>query len=119
MPDAGVLPDADTPAPPDRDTAGFRLAVFGAVLIVVLFAGYGVGRLSQSMPGDTASAAGQPAADAHGHDAAGGDATGETAAGPGAAAHDDTGTAPHTHHSDGTVTPAGGAAAGGLRHHLP
>jgi hypothetical protein len=120
MPDTDVLPDAEASTPPDRDRPSFRLAVFGAVLIVVLFAGYGVGRLSESMPspGSTTPAAGQPAADTHGHDA-GRTAAGETAAGQGTTAHDDTGTAPHTHSGDGTVTPAGGtsaagAAAGGL-----
>ena len=28
------------------ERAGFRLAVFGALLVVVLFAGYGLGRLN-------------------------------------------------------------------------
>ena len=30
------------------DRAGFRLAAFGAVLVVVLFAAYGIGRLNDS-----------------------------------------------------------------------
>jgi len=39
------------------DRTGFRLAAFGAVLVVVLFAGYGIGRLN----GSTGEAAAQPA----------------------------------------------------------
>jgi hypothetical protein len=138
MPDADVLTEAGAPAEPARDRASFRLAVFGAVLVVAIFAGYGIGRLSASTPpaasapaagqlaagqpaagqpaaGQPAAgqpAAGQPVADDHGHDAGRADA-GHEGAGPGAAPHDDTGTAPHTHNSDGTVTPVGGASATG------
>ncbi len=50
MPDADVLPETQTSGDPARERASFRLAAFGAVLIVVLFAGYGMGRLSESMP---------------------------------------------------------------------
>ncbi len=104
MPDADLLP-AEAPAEPARDRASFRLAAFGAVLILVLFAGYGMGRLSESMPppGSAQPAGGQNAAgqnaadDGHGH----------------GAAHDDTGTAPHTHNDDGTVTPVGGTSVAG------
>ena len=58
MPDGGAIavnqtaPETDQPdVHTDQalgDRAGFRLAAFGAVLIVVLFAGYGLGRLNQS-----------------------------------------------------------------------
>jgi len=44
------MPDTlERPAAQDKeDKAGFRLAVFGAVLVVVLFAAYGIGRLNDS-----------------------------------------------------------------------
>jgi hypothetical protein len=103
MPEADTL-DEDTASeqpPPDRPS--FRLAVFGAVLVVVLFAGYGMGRLSESMPPPAAQPVAGQSADGHGH--------GTAAAG--AAPHDDTGTAPHEHHADGSVTPIGGASAAG------
>jgi hypothetical protein len=78
------------------DRAGFRLAVFAALLIVVLFAGYGLGKLN----GGTASASAPPVA-----------AT--TAAGtamPGMVIDE---SQPHTH---GTGGPAAsmGSAVGGL-----
>ena len=115
MPDTDVLTQAETSGEPARERASFRLAVFGAVLIVVLFAGYGMGRLSESMPSPSAA---RPAA---GQEAAGQQAAGETGAGghgdgheaAGAAPHDDTGTAPHTHNSDGSITPGGGTSAAG------
>jgi hypothetical protein len=105
------MPDLleDAPAPPEEktDRAGFRLAAFGALVVVVLFAGYGIGRLNnsveqaQSAPAPTAPTA--PAADGHaGH--------GTTAA-AGAAPHDDTGAAPHVHNADGTVTQVAGTGA--------
>ena len=105
MPDTDVRP-ADAPSEQLGDRANFRLAAFGAVLVVVLFAGYGMGRLSESMPspGSAQPAAVAPAADGHGHD---------TAAPAGVAPHDDTGTAPHNHNPDGSVTPLGGAAGAG------
>ena len=46
-----IVEDRSDPADPTTDVgdrAGFRLAAFGAVLIVVLFAGYGLGRLNES-----------------------------------------------------------------------
>jgi hypothetical protein len=89
--------DAD---PDAGDRAGFRLAVFGAVLIVVLFAGYGIGRLNAS----TTSASAPPIAGPTG------------AAMPGMAVDE---SQPHTHSGSGTSTQAGssmpmGAAVGGL-----
>jgi hypothetical protein len=94
MPD--VPPTAD-PGPGDK--AGFRLAAFGAVLIVVLFAGYGLGRLNNG----TASATAPTAA-----------ATGSVM--PGMVMDE---SQPHTHAGDGTLTQTGmtmpmGAAVGGL-----
>ncbi|SNY62602.1 hypothetical protein [Paractinoplanes atraurantiacus] len=92
--------------PPVGERAGFKLAALGAVLIVVLFAGYGLGRLNNS----TASASAPP--------------TGGAAASPGMAgmpgmAVDEN--QPHVHNTDGTVsqggtasTPSMGAAIGGL-----
>ncbi|WP_239162829.1 hypothetical protein [Paractinoplanes rishiriensis] len=78
------------------DRAGFRLAAFGAVLIVVLFAGYGLGRLNA---GGTASAPPQPA-----H-------TGDSM--PGMVMDENQ---PHTHGEPAASdTPAaGGVAVGGL-----
>ena len=86
------------------DSATFRLAVFGALLVVVLFAGYGLGRLN----GGTASAADAAAGGS-------GDMAGMTA-GSGPAVNENQ---PHTHNTDGTVTQSGmampmGAAVGGL-----
>jgi hypothetical protein len=93
MPEADTLDEISPSGPPAQDRAGFRLAAFGALLVVVLFAGYGMGRLSKSMP---PPAHGQPAG-----------------ASAGTAPHDDTGTAPHAHNADGSVTPMGGTAAAG------
>ncbi|GGN56946.1 hypothetical protein GCM10010112_09290 [Actinoplanes lobatus] len=75
-------------------TPGFRFAAVGALLIVVLFAGYGLGRLNGGTAGTTATPAGtQPT--------------------PTASAFDES--QPHTH---GTTAPIGstgqGAAVGGL-----
>jgi hypothetical protein len=109
------MPDTDTlPAPPPAaaekpsERAGFRLTAFAAVLVVVLFAGYGIGRLSNSGNRGPAAAQ-QPAAtaagDGHGH--------GGTDQAAGVAPHDDTGTAPHVHNSDGSVTPVTGDAPAG------
>jgi hypothetical protein len=82
---------------PTGDGAGFRLAAFGALLIVVLFAGYGLGRLNNGV----ASASAPPVA--------GGATVG------GVTAENQ----PHSHSGGGTVTQAGvaapaGAAVGGL-----
>ena len=90
--------DPETAETPAGDRAGFRLAAFGAVLIVVLFAGYGLGRLNES----TASASAPPTA--------GGmtGATGATApAMPGMPVDENQ---PHAHGADGTSTRIQGAA---------
>ena len=97
----------DKPRPSEERSPSFKLAAFGAALVVVLFAGYGIGRLNEATPTRSAQPAAEPADDGHGHGAA-----------P-APSHDDTGTAPHEHNADGSVTPAGarsgaGAAVGGL-----
>jgi hypothetical protein len=67
-------------------STGFRLAAFGAVLVVVLFAGYGIGRLSHS----SSTAEAKPAA-----------------AMPGMTMDE---SQPHQHNADGTVTQSGGSA---------
>jgi hypothetical protein len=87
MPD--TLEDARVVPRDTEDRAGFRLAAFGAVLVVVLFAGYGIGRLHDS----TGPATAQPAP------------TG--AAMPGMTMDE---SQPHVHNADGTVTQGGGAA---------
>ncbi|MFG1607486.1 hypothetical protein [Actinoplanes sp. NPDC049265] len=101
--------------PPAREqSAAFKLAVFGAVLIVVLFAGYGIGRLNESPAGsgDRSAPAAEPAGDGHNH--GGGPAGGASVGGaPGAPTHDDSGQAPHVHNADGSVTPAGATTGGG------
>jgi hypothetical protein len=102
MPDTATLTDEGlSGAPPAGDRAGFRLAAFGAVLIVVLFTGYGLGRLNDG----TASASAPPVTAATGP------------AMPGMAMDENQ---PHSHNTDGTVSaqpgtamPAG-AAVGGL-----
>jgi len=96
MPETSVLESPDEKV---SERASFRLAAFAAVLVVVLFAGYGIGRLNESMPPAAAPVA---ADDGHGH-----------ASAQGAAPHDDTGSAPHVHNADGSVTPAGGTAGAG------
>ncbi|MEU8815320.1 hypothetical protein [Actinoplanes sp. NPDC048796] len=106
---ADVDPPGDDGETPAGDRAGFKLAAFGAVLIVVLFAGYGLGRLNNS----TASASAPPTSGAA---ASGG--TG-MAGMPGMAVNENQ---PHVHNTDGTVTQGGatssaasmGAAVGGL-----
>ncbi|WP_199515225.1 hypothetical protein [Nucisporomicrobium flavum] len=116
----------------EKGTA-FRLAAFGAVLVVVLFAGYGIGRLNDSVERTRSAPAPQAATEAHAHDATGtgtgtngtgtgtngtgtgtnGTGTGTNGAGTGsgATAHDDTGAPPHLHNPDGTVTQVAGATA--------
>ncbi|GID96130.1 hypothetical protein ACFQFC_20655 [Amorphoplanes digitatis] len=109
------MPDTLEQAPrePRSERVAFRLAAFGALLVVVLFAGYGIGRLNNSVERAAAAPVPVPAATAgHGHDAAPPAAAGPTP-------HDDTGAPPHVHNADGTVTDvAGGAptaeAVGGL-----
>jgi hypothetical protein len=84
-----TLQEAPAPAPPRAalgDRAGFRLAVFAALLVVALFGGYGLGRLAGA-PGSSAIPA----------------PTGEM---PGMAADE---SQPHTH-----ATAAAAAGAGGL-----
>lgn len=85
-----TLQEAPAAAPPRAavgDRAGFRLAVFAALLVVVLFAGYGLGRLAGA-PGPSAI-------------------PGPTAGMPGMAADE---SQPHTHATAAT----GAAGAGGL-----
>jgi len=98
--------------PSPGDKTAFRLAAYGAVLVVVLFAGYGLGRLKNgtaSAP-PTAAAAGAGTGDVgNGSVAAGGSM-------PGMAMGE---SAPHTHRADGTVGQAtaampAGSAVGGL-----
>jgi hypothetical protein len=89
LPDTGVAGTTSTQAPMG-DRASFRVAVFGALLVVVLFGAYGLGRITSggarpatapemTMPGAAADPAmpGMPAAGAavdesqpHAHDAA-------------------------------------------------
>ncbi|MFF5291749.1 hypothetical protein [Paractinoplanes globisporus] len=87
------------------DQAGFRLAAFGALLVVVLFAGYGLGRLNNGATSASAPPAG-------------------TAADGSMAGMVMDENQPHTHNADGTTSqtatgqgPTGtsaGAAVGGL-----
>ena len=134
MPDTETLEPAPVPAAEKPfERAGFRLAAFVAVLVVVLFAGYGMGRLNdggtessrtagqsaagatngQGGPGD--SQGGPAASDSAGSGSATGDGHGHGADAQGGAAapHDDTGTAPHVHNADGSVTPTGGGGTAG------
>ncbi|GLY00745.1 hypothetical protein [Actinoplanes sp. NBRC 101535] len=78
---------ADAGLPRQPDGPGFRFAAFGALLIVVLFAGYGLGRLNNGTTASAMPAAQQPA--------------------PQATVVDES--RPHTH---GTSVPVTGAAAG-------
>jgi hypothetical protein len=91
------MPEAIEESPPAGDKTNFRLAALGAVLVVVLFTAYGIGRLSE---GGTGSAATPVASVAAGE---------QTPGGTGTAVHDDAGTVPHEHGGDGAVTPLGGA----------
>jgi len=99
------MPDTlERVTPEERtDRASFRLAAFAAVIVVVLFAGYGIGRLNNSVEEAQATPAATTAGDGHGHGAV--VAT--------TAPHDDTGAAPHVHNADGTVTQVAGAASAG------
>jgi hypothetical protein len=83
------------------ERAGFRLAAFGALLVVVLFAGYGLGRLNDG----TAATSAPAGAGAASRGAVAGMAVDESQ--------------PHQHNADGTVGQGGvvqpmGAAVGGL-----
>src|SRR5687768_5512067 len=97
---SSLMPETLEQAPAElkSDRAGFRLAAFGAAIVVVLFAGYGIGRLNNSVE----QAQSVPAATSDGH----GD-HGAAAAPP----HDDSGAAPHQHNADGTVTHVSGSGA--------
>jgi hypothetical protein len=108
MPDSSTaMPDSstatgerapDTP-PPAGERVAFRSAAFGALLVVVLFAGYGLGRLNNgtSVSPPTGGAVG--------------------AAGTTGMVMDES--RPHAHNADGTLTQAGaavpmGSVVGGL-----
>jgi hypothetical protein len=93
MPDT-LEKETPAPAPPAGDRTGFRLAVFGAVLVVTLFAGYGLGRLT-------------------GGPSPGRDGASPVTGMPGMTMPMDE-SQPHIHNADGTVTMGGGATAGGL-----
>ena len=80
-----------------EQASAFRLAAFGALIVVVLFAGYGIGRLNVSV--EQATPAPTPTQQTHGH--------GDTAPAP----PDDTGAAPHQHNTDGTVTQVAGSGS--------
>jgi hypothetical protein len=92
--ETGQVPEKE-----ERSTA-FQLAMFGAVLVVVLFAGYGIGRLNNSVDNQAAVSSQS--------------STMTGMPGMSAMPHDDTGAAPHVHNADGTVTQVtgSGAAAG-------
>jgi hypothetical protein len=123
------MPDTLEQAPPEptSDRAGFRLAAFAAAMVVVLFAGYGIGRLNDSVERARATPAATGDGHAHDmgvpagpHDNTGGaphdNAGGAPQNNTGPAPHDDSGAAPHVHNADGTVTQVSGsgAAAGGV-----
>jgi hypothetical protein len=107
MPDTleEIRPTPATRTPADRTS--FRLAAFGALLVITLFAGYGLGRLnSGSNPGNESSGTSN-----HTGTAAG-------TAMPGMPINENQ---PHTHNADGTITQGGttttmtmGGAPGGL-----
>lgn len=102
------MPETLEQAPPEprSDSASFRLAASGAVIVVVLFAGYGIGRLNNSVERAQATPAATGDGHGHGHDPAG---SVGLQPGAGAAPHDDTGAAPHVHNADGTVSQVAGA----------
>lgn len=108
------MPDTleQAPSEPRSDTASFRLAAFAAVIVVVLFAGYGIGRLNNSV--EQARVAPAATDDGHGgHGPAAPQAGGSVApqGAAGVAPHDDSGAAPHAHNADGTVTQVAGSGA--------
>ena len=96
----GVEQEETAATAPTGDRAGFRLAAFGALLVVVLFAGYGLGRLNN---GGATSASAPPTTAA----------TGGSMPGMGMDESQ-----PHTHNANGTVsqgtTTSVGSAVGGL-----
>ena len=79
---------------PAGSRAGFRFAAFGALLIVVLFAGYGLGRLNNGV----ASASAPPTGPGSGSGNGGGTPTTVNE------------NQPHVHNIDGTVTQGGASA---------
>jgi hypothetical protein len=124
MPDSATATEERAPeaTPPAGERATFRLAAFGALLVVVLFAGYGLGRLNNGTSASSSSGGSVGVTDPMGHGdmAAAGPAAGATSttAGSGNAMVMDE-SQPHTHNADGTTTQAGaampmGAAVGGL-----
>ncbi|WP_248294459.1 hypothetical protein [Actinoplanes sp. TBRC 11911] len=99
--DGAPRPD-DGAEVPAGSRSGFRLAAFGALLVVVLFAGYGLGRLNSGV----ASASAPPS----------GANTGGGAPMAGMAVNE---SQPHVHNTNGTVTQGGvsapmGSIVGGL-----
>ncbi|GAA2488337.1 hypothetical protein [Winogradskya humida] len=104
MPEAApenAAPQKAAPQKTEERSAAFRLATFGAALVVVLFAGYGIGRLNNSV--EAAATPPQPQMT---------DMSGMS--------HDDAGQPAHVHNADGTVSqaaavaPATGESVGGL-----
>ena len=99
---------AETPA---GDRGGFRLAAFGAVLIVVLFAGYGLGRLNESTTAASAPSAAEGATGRAGTTMPGmNGAAGNTVPGANGQAAPVDENQPHAHGADGASTQIGGAA---------
>jgi hypothetical protein len=98
------------------DKTAFRLALYGAVLLVVLFAGYGLGRLNNGTASASAPVAAADGSTGMGGTGNGGAGTGDSGSMPGMVMDEGR---PHSHNADGTVTqtsvsmPAG-AAVGGL-----
>jgi hypothetical protein len=93
------MPETLTETPPDQaettgDRSTFRLAAFGAVLLVTLFAGYGLGRLNN---GTTSPPAAGPTTAAAG-----------MAGMPGMTVDE---SQPHVHNPDGTISQGGATAA--------
>ncbi|MEU4693128.1 hypothetical protein [Actinoplanes sp. NPDC023714] len=84
-------------SPSVPQNAGFRFAAIGALLIVVLFAGYGLGRLNNGTAADPAAGATQPGQGAQ-----------AGAPAPSASVFDES--QPHVH---GTANPVPGAATAG------
>ncbi|GAA2699007.1 hypothetical protein [Actinoplanes palleronii] len=94
--DTDDVPETAEPDHPVTEGSGFRFAAIGALLIVVLFAGYGLGRLNN---GTAAGPATTPAA--------------TTSTGSGAGVINEN--MPHTHGATGAgLTTTAGAAVGGL-----
>jgi hypothetical protein len=112
--------------PAVAEKATFRLAAYGALLVVVLFAGYGLGRLNNSPPTAKTNAAATGTTTPTGANATGANATGANATGTNGTGATDSmpgmtmdENEPHTHNADGTVTQAAiatpaGSIVGGL-----